>query len=185
MHVLYITWTHYIIIIYSLYYMCVYVEVYRCFYTYMYVCVHCQLMWICRICSYSRVAYCDVTGRESRLPLRVKSQGVGPLLMFSFDTLDIQNVFINSAHAYEVCTTLCTYRTQYMSAAGTMQTGMVYSLLVRANMLKTVPLSLLSELMHTCIAWTYMYMCVCVNTCILWPFGWTLSAGDFGQQRRH
>ena len=52
--------------------------------------------------SYSRVAYCDVTGRESRLPLRVTSQGIGPRLIFSFDTLDIQNVFINSAHAYEV-----------------------------------------------------------------------------------
>ena len=57
--------------------------------------------------SYSRVAYCDVTGRESRLPLRVAGQGFGPRLMFSFDTLDIQNVFINSAHAYEVC--MCTY----------------------------------------------------------------------------
>ena len=59
------------------------------------------------LCSYSRVAYCDVTGRESRLPLKVKSQGIGPRLMFSFDTLDIQNVFINSAHAYEVHVHVC------------------------------------------------------------------------------
>lgn len=54
--------------------------------------------------SYSRVAYCDVMGRESRLPLRITGQGIGPRLMFSFDTLNIQNVFINSAHAYEVYT---------------------------------------------------------------------------------
>ena len=54
------------------------------------------------LCSYSRMAYCDVTGRESRLPLKMRSQGIGPHLLFSFDTLDIQNVFINSAHAYEV-----------------------------------------------------------------------------------
>ena len=52
--------------------------------------------------SYSRVAYCDVTGRESRLPLRMKGEGLPPRLRFSFDTLDIQNVFVNSAHAYEV-----------------------------------------------------------------------------------
>lgn len=52
--------------------------------------------------SYSRVAYCDVIGRESRLPLRMRGEGVGPRCQFSFDTLDIQNVFVNSAHAYEV-----------------------------------------------------------------------------------
>ncbi len=52
--------------------------------------------------SYSSVVYCDVTGRESRLPLRIRGEGIGPRCAFSFDTLDIQNVFVNSAHAYEV-----------------------------------------------------------------------------------
>lgn len=52
--------------------------------------------------SYSRVAYCDVTGRESRLPLKIRGEGIGPQLQLSFDTLDIQNVFVNSSHAYEV-----------------------------------------------------------------------------------
>uniref|UniRef100_A0A1X7SV74 HYDIN/VesB/CFA65-like Ig-like domain-containing protein n=2 Tax=Amphimedon queenslandica TaxID=400682 RepID=A0A1X7SV74_AMPQE len=52
--------------------------------------------------NYSSVAYCDVTGRESRLPLRLKGEGLGPKLRFSFDSLDIQNIFVNSAHAYEV-----------------------------------------------------------------------------------
>ena len=52
--------------------------------------------------SYSRVAYCDVTGRESRLPLKIRGEGIGPQLQLSFDTLDVQNVFVNSSHAYEV-----------------------------------------------------------------------------------
>lgn len=52
--------------------------------------------------AYSRVLYCDVTGRESRLPLKIRGEGIGPCCVFSFDTLDIQNVFVNSAHAYEV-----------------------------------------------------------------------------------
>ena len=52
--------------------------------------------------SFSSVAFCDVTGRETRLPLKLKGEGLGPKLRFSFDTLDIQNVFVNSAHAYEV-----------------------------------------------------------------------------------
>ena len=48
------------------------------------------------------MAYCAVTGRESRLPLKIRGQGVGPQIQLSFDTLDIQNVFVNSSHAYEV-----------------------------------------------------------------------------------
>ena len=61
--------------------------------------------------SHSTVAYCDVTGRESRLPLKIKGEGIGPKLKFSFDTLDIQNVFVNSAHAYEVSITCKDNRT--------------------------------------------------------------------------
>ena len=52
--------------------------------------------------AYSRMVYCDVTGRESRLPLKIRGEGIGPHCVFSFDTLDIQNVFVNSAHAYEI-----------------------------------------------------------------------------------
>ena len=46
--------------------------------------------------------YCDVIGRETRLPFRIKGEGLGPKLQFSFDSLNIENVFINSPHAYEV-----------------------------------------------------------------------------------
>ena len=52
--------------------------------------------------QYSQTIYCEVTGRESRLPLRVKGDGVGPKIMFSFDTLDVENLFVNSQHSYEV-----------------------------------------------------------------------------------
>ena len=43
-----------------------------------------------------------MTGRESRLPLRIRGDGVGPKVHFSLDTLDIGNVFLNSQHSYEV-----------------------------------------------------------------------------------
>lgn len=52
--------------------------------------------------SYARTLYCDVSGRESRLPLRIRGEGVGPLVEFSFDRLNIGNVFVNSKHSYEV-----------------------------------------------------------------------------------
>jgi len=48
------------------------------------------------------MVFCDVTGRENRLPFRIKGEGLGPKLQFSFDSLNIENVFINSPHAYEV-----------------------------------------------------------------------------------
>ena len=48
------------------------------------------------------MAYCDITGRESRLPIKIKGEGLGAKCEFSYDTLDIENVFVNSSHAYEV-----------------------------------------------------------------------------------
>ncbi|NWU55618.1 HYDIN protein, partial [Dromas ardeola] len=51
---------------------------------------------------YQQTVYCDISGRETRLPLRVKGEGVGPRLRFSFDQLDIGKVFVGSAHSYEV-----------------------------------------------------------------------------------
>ncbi|XP_071173399.1 hydrocephalus-inducing protein homolog isoform X10 [Mytilus edulis] len=52
--------------------------------------------------SYILSAFCDVTGRETFLPLRVKGEGVGPSVKFSFDTLDLGNIFIGSKHTYEI-----------------------------------------------------------------------------------
>ncbi|XP_029109512.1 hydrocephalus-inducing protein homolog [Scleropages formosus] len=51
---------------------------------------------------YQQTVYCDVMGRESRLPLRIKGEGIGPQLQFNFDLLDMGNIFINSKHSYEV-----------------------------------------------------------------------------------
>ncbi|NXI70129.1 HYDIN protein, partial [Anseranas semipalmata] len=50
---------------------------------------------------YQQTVYCDISGRETRLPLRVKGEGEGPRLRFSFDQLDIGKVFVGSAHSYE------------------------------------------------------------------------------------
>lgn len=41
-------------------------------------------------------------GRESRLPLRIKGEGLGPKLQFNFDLLDMGTIFIGSNHSYEV-----------------------------------------------------------------------------------
>ncbi|NWU95982.1 HYDIN protein, partial [Upupa epops] len=51
---------------------------------------------------YHQTVYCNISGRETRLPLRIKGEGIGPQLRFSFDQLDIGKVFIGSAHNYEV-----------------------------------------------------------------------------------
>ncbi|XP_041375521.1 hydrocephalus-inducing protein homolog [Gigantopelta aegis] len=51
---------------------------------------------------YTQTAYCDITGRESRLPLRIRGDGQGPNVEFSFDTLKMSNIFIGSVHMYEV-----------------------------------------------------------------------------------
>ena len=52
--------------------------------------------------SFTRTAYCDITGRESRLPLRLRGDGIGPQVEFSFDTLDMGHIFVGSTHTYEV-----------------------------------------------------------------------------------
>ncbi|XP_075181569.1 hydrocephalus-inducing protein homolog [Anomaloglossus baeobatrachus] len=54
---------------------------------------------------YQRTVYCDITGREARLPLRLRGEGLGPKLVFSFAELDIGKVFLGSTHNYEVILT--------------------------------------------------------------------------------
>ena len=41
-------------------------------------------------------------GREIRLPLRIKGEGMGPKIHFNFELLDIGKVFVGSVHCYEV-----------------------------------------------------------------------------------
>jgi len=52
--------------------------------------------------SYQQIAFCDITGRESRLPLKIRGDGIGPKLALSFDSIDIGEVFASSVHTYEV-----------------------------------------------------------------------------------
>ncbi|KAM6300471.1 hydrocephalus-inducing protein homolog [Aegotheles albertisi] len=51
---------------------------------------------------YQQTVYCDISGRETRLPLCIRGEGTGPQLRFGFHQLDIGKVFIGSANSYEV-----------------------------------------------------------------------------------
>ncbi|PAA50321.1 hypothetical protein BOX15_Mlig000423g3, partial [Macrostomum lignano] len=52
--------------------------------------------------TYNRTVFCDVTGRQTRLALKVTGIGVGPKIQFSFDSLDLGFLFVNSVHTYEL-----------------------------------------------------------------------------------
>ncbi|KAJ7406686.1 hydrocephalus-inducing protein [Willisornis vidua] len=50
---------------------------------------------------YEKVAYCDISGRENRLPLRLTGEGLGPCLHLNFEVLDIGKIFVGTVHRYE------------------------------------------------------------------------------------
>ena len=52
--------------------------------------------------SYNKIAYCEVTGCESRLPLRLTGIGNGPKVQLSIENLDVGTFFIGLIHVYEV-----------------------------------------------------------------------------------
>lgn len=52
--------------------------------------------------GYQAVAYCELTGCAERLPLHLKGEGVGPQAVFSFDTLNLGEVYQNAVHRYSV-----------------------------------------------------------------------------------
>ncbi|NXE68931.1 HYDIN protein, partial [Calcarius ornatus] len=52
--------------------------------------------------GYLRTAYCNISGRESRLPLRLRGEGLGPLVEFSSPTLNFGNIFVNTPRIHEV-----------------------------------------------------------------------------------
>lgn len=52
--------------------------------------------------TYNKTAYCEVTGRESRLPLRLHGVGSGPKVQLSIENLDVGSIFIGSTHVFEV-----------------------------------------------------------------------------------
>ncbi|XP_038153742.1 hydrocephalus-inducing protein homolog [Cyprinodon tularosa] len=51
---------------------------------------------------YQHTLYCDVTGSESPLPLRIKGEGLGPKLKLNFNIMDMKDVFIGDKDHYEV-----------------------------------------------------------------------------------
>ncbi|XP_029821423.1 hydrocephalus-inducing protein homolog [Manacus vitellinus] len=50
---------------------------------------------------YTKVAYCSISGRESRLPLCLTGEGLGPCLRFKFPELDMGKVLVGEAYSYE------------------------------------------------------------------------------------
>uniref|UniRef100_A0A3B4XGU3 HYDIN axonemal central pair apparatus protein n=1 Tax=Seriola lalandi dorsalis TaxID=1841481 RepID=A0A3B4XGU3_SERLL len=51
---------------------------------------------------YQQTIYCDVTGRDSRLPLTIKGEGMGPELQLNYNLMDMKNVFIGDKNCYEL-----------------------------------------------------------------------------------
>uniref|UniRef100_A0A3B5AYV9 HYDIN/VesB/CFA65-like Ig-like domain-containing protein n=1 Tax=Stegastes partitus TaxID=144197 RepID=A0A3B5AYV9_9TELE len=51
---------------------------------------------------YQQTIYCDITGRESRLPLTIKGEGLGPNVQLDYNLMNITNVFIGEKLQYEV-----------------------------------------------------------------------------------
>ncbi|XP_066413809.1 hydrocephalus-inducing protein-like [Molothrus aeneus] len=52
--------------------------------------------------GYQSMAYCNISGRESRLPLHLRGEGQGPLIELSSPTLNLENVLVNTSHVCEV-----------------------------------------------------------------------------------
>ncbi|CAN8186584.1 unnamed protein product [Coccothraustes coccothraustes] len=50
---------------------------------------------------YKQTAYCDISGRENRLPLLLIGEGLGPRLHFHFEEMNIGEVFVRVTHRYE------------------------------------------------------------------------------------
>ncbi|NWS21903.1 HYDIN protein, partial [Pachyramphus minor] len=50
---------------------------------------------------YKHAVYCDISGRETRLPLHLIGEGLGPRLHFQFEELNIGKVSVISLHKYE------------------------------------------------------------------------------------
>uniref|UniRef100_A0A8C5X0M5 HYDIN/VesB/CFA65-like Ig-like domain-containing protein n=1 Tax=Malurus cyaneus samueli TaxID=2593467 RepID=A0A8C5X0M5_9PASS len=52
--------------------------------------------------QYRTIAYCDISGREIRVPLTIKGEGRGPWAVPSYHTLELGKILVNTPHVYEV-----------------------------------------------------------------------------------
>ncbi|KAI9141433.1 hypothetical protein BKA69DRAFT_1166800 [Paraphysoderma sedebokerense] len=50
----------------------------------------------------STIVFCEVSGRETRLPLQLKGEATGPKAKLSYDMLNMDDIFVKSSHVYEV-----------------------------------------------------------------------------------
>ncbi|XP_029814035.1 hydrocephalus-inducing protein-like [Manacus vitellinus] len=50
---------------------------------------------------YRKVAYCSISGRESRLPLCLTGEGLGPCLQLNSEELDMGKVLVGKTYSYE------------------------------------------------------------------------------------
>ena len=52
--------------------------------------------------EHCEAVYCDISGKEQRLPLTLKGVGQGPQVKCTFDKFDMGNVFVKSRHVLDV-----------------------------------------------------------------------------------
>uniref|UniRef100_A0A3P8WZA5 HYDIN/VesB/CFA65-like Ig-like domain-containing protein n=1 Tax=Cynoglossus semilaevis TaxID=244447 RepID=A0A3P8WZA5_CYNSE len=51
---------------------------------------------------YQETIYCNITGRQSRLPLTIRGEGLGPQLWLDYSLMNMKNVFMGDRNCYEV-----------------------------------------------------------------------------------
>jgi hydrocephalus-inducing protein len=51
---------------------------------------------------FQEVAWMEIQGRGERLPLELVGQGLGAQALFTYDSLDVGNAFVNTQHEYQV-----------------------------------------------------------------------------------
>lgn len=52
--------------------------------------------------NYTSSAYLDVSGKVERLPLVMKGSGRGPSVILNMHTLNINDIFLNATHEYQI-----------------------------------------------------------------------------------
>lgn len=50
----------------------------------------------------SLMSLCVTTGCESRLPLTVVGEAIGPQIQFNYNVVDMKNVFVSDKGSYQV-----------------------------------------------------------------------------------
>ncbi|CAD7939993.1 unnamed protein product [Amoebophrya sp. A120] len=51
---------------------------------------------------YHCLAYCSIVGQQERIPVKLTGHGIGPKAAFSYDEMDVGDIFVESMHRYEV-----------------------------------------------------------------------------------